>query len=508
MDNPERSAVSAPPDGVTEWQAIDWPSAHRSVRRLQVRIAKAVREKRWGKVRSLQRILTQSLPAKRLAVRRVTTNQGKRTPGVDGVLWNTSRKKMQAVASLQRHGYQPLPLRRIYIPKRNGRRRPLSIPTMKDRAMQALHLLALEPVAETTADPNSYGFRRNRSVQDAHGQCYVVLAKSYAPMWVFDADIEACFDGFSHPWLLKNIPMDRGILGKWLSAGYLEGEVFHPIEKGTPQGGVISPMIANLALDGLEARVRSAAPMRQSKTAPRPKVHIIRYADDLMATARTRRMLQQRVIPIIGAFLKERGLNLSQEKSRIVHIKDGLEFLGANVRKYKGKLLMRPTRANVIAFTRSIKEYIQSHRTTKTVHLIHQLNRRLRGWANAFRHLVSSRAFRFVDRCVFRQLWRWARKRHGNKGVKWVQKKYFHIRKNGSWVFYARSRTKEGRPKSAVLFRVTSLRIRRHVKIQSKATVHDPAYDAYFEQRRQRQRDARQHDYYRWLDYQRLEWTA
>ena len=508
MDNPEQSAVGAPPHGVTDWQAIDWPSVYRSVRRLQVRIAKAVREKRWGKVRSLQRILTRSLPAKRLAVRRVTTNKGKRTPGVDGVLWNTSRKKVQAVESLKRRGYRPLPLRRIYQPKPNGRRRPLSIPTMKDRAMQALHLLALEPVAEALADPNSYGFRPRRSVQDAHGQCYVVLAKRYAPIWVFDADIEACFDGFSHSWLLKNIPMDRGILGKWLKAGYLEGGVFHPIEKGTPQGGVISPMIANLALDGLEACVRSAAPKRESRTAPRPKVHIIRYADDLVATARTRRMLQQRVIPAIGAFLKERGLNLSQEKSRIVHIKDGFEFLGANVRKYKGKLLMRPTRANVIAFVRSIKEYIQSHRTIKTEHLIHQLNRRLRGWANAFRHLVSGRAFRFVDYCVFRQLWRWARKRHGNKGAKWVWRKYFRTRKNGSWAFYARSRTKEGRSKMVVLFRVTSLRIRRHVKIQAKARVHDPAYEAYFEHRRQRQRDARQHDYYRWLDYQRLELPA
>ena len=273
-------------------------------------------------------------------------------------------------------------------------------------------------------------------------------------------------------------------------------------------GGDISPMIANMALDGLETRVRSAAPKRESKNAPRPKVHIIRYADDLVATARTRRMLQQRVISAIGAFLKERGLNLSQEKSRIVHIKDGFDFLGANVRKYKGKLLMRPTRANVIAFVRSIKEYIQSHRTIKTEHLIHQLNRRLRGWANAFRHLVSGRAFRFVDYCVFRQLWRWARKRHGNKGVKWVWRKYFHTRKNGSWAFYARSRTKTGRPKAVVLFRVTSLGIRRHVKIQAKARVHEPAYDAYFEHRRQRQRDARQHDYYRWLDYQRLELTA
>ncbi|MCG8462673.1 MAG: reverse transcriptase N-terminal domain-containing protein, partial [Holophagales bacterium] len=194
MDDPALAAVSAPPSDATEWQSIDWPSAERAVRRLQVRIAKAVREKRWGKVRALQRILTRSLAAKRLAVLRATTNRGKRTPGIDGVIWNTSRKKTQAVFSLKRRGYRPQPLKRVYIPKRNGRRRPLGLPTMKDRAMQALHLLALEPVAETQADPHSYGFRPRRSIRDAHGQCYVVLAKSYAPEWVFDADIEACLD--------------------------------------------------------------------------------------------------------------------------------------------------------------------------------------------------------------------------------------------------------------------------------------------------------------------------
>ncbi len=384
----------------------------------------------------------------------------------------------------------------------------MRIPTIKDRAMQALHLLALETVAETVADPHSYGFRPRRSIQDAHGQCYVLLAKSYAPQWVFDADIEACFDQISHSWLLDNVPMDKSILRKWLKAGFLEGHVFHPMEKGTPQGGIISPILANLALDGLEEHVRSAAPQRRPKTAPRPKVHVIRYADDLVSTARSREDQGQKIIPAIITFLKERGLRLSQEKSQVVHIDDGFEFLGASVRKYKGKLLMKPTRANTIAFARDIKEYIRNRRGVKTEHLIHQLNRRLRGWANAFRHLVSSKAFRFIDSCVFRQLWRWARKRHGKKGAKWVRKRYFHTRKNGSWVFYARTRDNKGRPKQAVLFRMSSLRIRRHVKIQCMATVYDPAYEAYFEQRRQRQRDARQHDYYRWLDYRNLELPA
>ena len=198
MGDPKSFGVSAPSGGVESWSEIDWQRTYKSVERLQVRIAKAAWEGRWGKVRSLQRILVQSLPARRLAVRRVTTNQGKRTPGIDGVLWNTSRQKMQAVDELKRRGYQPLPLRRIHIPKRSGGKRPLSIPCMRDRAMQALHLLALEPVAEQWADPNSYGFRKGRSIQDAHQRCHLVLAKGTGAQWILDADIEACFDHATH----------------------------------------------------------------------------------------------------------------------------------------------------------------------------------------------------------------------------------------------------------------------------------------------------------------------
>ena len=505
MDDPALAAVGASPDGVADWQSIDWRSAQKSVYRLQVRIAKAVREKRRGKVHSLQRILTRSLSAKRLAVRRVTTNRGKRTSGIDGVVWNTSRKKMQAVGKLTRRGYQPSPLKRTYIPKRNGRRRALGMPTMKDRAMQALHLLALEPVAETVADPHSYGFRPKRSIQDAHGQCYVVLAKSYAPEWVFDADIEACFDRISHEWLLANVLMDKRVLQQWLRAGYLESQTLHATKEGTPQGGIISPALANLALDGLEACVKEAAPKRRPKTAPRSKAHLIRYADDLMVTARTREILQDQVIPAITAFLQERGLRLSQEKSRIVHIADGLDFLGAHLRKHKGKLLMRPTKTNVIAIARDLKGYIRSQRGTSQEHLIHQINRRLRGWANAFRHLVSAQAFRNVDNCVYHQLWRWACKRHGKKGKRWVWHRYYRRLRSGFWIFASRSR---GR--TAVLFRARCLRIRRHIKIRSAARVYDPAYEAYFEQRRLLQRNGRQSDYYRWLDRKQLElnWAA
>jgi len=235
-----------------DWRQIDWEAANRVVRRLQARIVKATQEGKWNKVQALQHLLTHSYSGKVIAVRRVTENQGKRTPGVDGVLWNTPDKKAQAVQELRQRGYRPQPLRRVRIPKTNGKTRMLGIPTMRDRAIQALYLLALDPVAETTADPNSYGFRKERSTADAIAQCFNALSHPSSAEWILDADITSCFDRISHHWLLSQVPMDKRILNGWLKAGVMEQRIVHPTVDGTPQGGIISPVFANLALDGLE----------------------------------------------------------------------------------------------------------------------------------------------------------------------------------------------------------------------------------------------------------------
>jgi len=226
--------------GVTDWHAIDWESANHTVRRLQARIVKATKEESWGKVKALQRLLTHSFSGKALAVRRVTENQGKNTPGVDRIIWNTPHKKINAIYSLRQRDYHPQPLRRIYIPKKNGKKRPLGIPVMKCRSMQALYLLALDPVAETLADPNSYGFRPGRSTADAIEQCFNVLGKQASPQWILEGDIKGCFDAISHAWLLTHIPMEKAMLKKWLTAGYMEQHILYPTEAGTPQGGIIS----------------------------------------------------------------------------------------------------------------------------------------------------------------------------------------------------------------------------------------------------------------------------
>jgi RNA-directed DNA polymerase len=231
------------------WHKINWAKCHQNVRRLQARIVKATQEGRWRKVKALQWLLTHSWSGRLIAVKRVTENQGKKTPGVDKETWSTPEAKLQAVWSLRRRGYQPLPLRRVFIPKSNGKLRPLGIPTMKDRAMQALHLLALYPVSETTADNNSYGFRPERSTADARAQCFNALAKDKSPQWILEGDIKGCFDNISHQWLLENVPTDKITLQKWLKAGYVYKDELFPTEAGTPQGGIISPTLANLTLD-------------------------------------------------------------------------------------------------------------------------------------------------------------------------------------------------------------------------------------------------------------------
>ena len=268
-------SVGAATDLLPAWHQINWRQAERNVHRLQTRIAQATQAGKWGKVKALQRLLTHSLSGKALAVRRVTENTGKRTPGVDGETWKTPEQKADAIQSLQQKGYHPQPLRRIYIPKSNSRKRALGIPCMKDRAMQALYLLALEPVAETTADPNSYGFRPARSTADAIEACFIALCKRDRAEWTWEGDIKSCFDQISHAWLLAHIPMDKTILRKWLQAGYMENRRLYPTEEGTPQGGICSPVIANMALDGLEQLLASHFPKRR-KTGIQAKVNLVR----------------------------------------------------------------------------------------------------------------------------------------------------------------------------------------------------------------------------------------
>jgi RNA-directed DNA polymerase len=473
----QAGALSRP---AVDWNTINWHSAQRIVRRLQARIVKATQDRRWGKVKALQHLLTHSSSGKQLAVKQVTENSGKRTPGVDRILWNTPVKKEAAVHDLKQRGYQALPLRRLYIPKANGKMRPLGIPTMKDRAMQALYLLALDPVAESTADPNSYGFRKDRSTADAIAQCFIALGKKHSPQWILEGDLKACFDEISHPWMLAHIPTDKTILRKWLKAGFIDKNTLHPTEAGTPQGGIISPVAANLTLDGLEAFLRERFPqLGQGRSA---LVNMVRYADDFIVTGRTKQLLEE-VKSLVTEFFKTRGLELSQEKTRITHIEEGFDFLGQNVRKYNGKLLIKPSRKNVRAFLGKVRGVIKANKQATTGGLLAPLNPIIRGWAHYHRHVASSATFCKVDSAIFNCLWRWARRRHRNKPSRWIFRKYFeHFDGMGS-VFRERGRGRDGKPTLTCLFHAASLSIVRHVKIKGEANPYDPQWETYFERR-------------------------
>ncbi|MDO1451650.1 group II intron reverse transcriptase/maturase [Rhodocytophaga aerolata] len=470
------------------WYAIDWQKAQRLTNRLQARIVKATREGRWGKVRSLQHLLTHSFSAKAQAVKRVTENEGRRTSGVDNQRWETPARKLQAIAQLRQRGYQPQPLKRIYIPKRNGKLRPLSIPTMKDRAMQALYAAALQPVAETLADPNSFGFRKQRATIDAIEYCFAWLSRKDSPQWVLEADIRSCFDRISHDWLIKNVPMDKQILTKWLKAGFMDKNLLHPSEEGTPQGGIISPILANLALDGLQSALATRfKKVHRSHGNVYPKVHLIRYADDFIITAAEQETMEE-IRALVEEYLGERRLELSKEKTRITHISEGFDFLGRNLRKYNQKLIICPSQENNLAIRQKVRKLIKSNKQVSASDLIAYLNPVIRGWANFHQHTCSSRAFRRLDITVFNALWKWALRRHKRKGKKWIKRKYFCREGNRNWIFCGEPiGKKDGRVIQPKLFYASSVKIRRHVKIRTHANPFDVEWETYFEERWQKQ---------------------
>lgn len=462
-------------DDAQKWKAIDWKQVRRVVRRLQVRIAKAVKENKWGKVKALQYLLTRSFYAKLLAVKRVTSNRGKKTPGVDGILWQGARAKWRAASSLRRRGYKPEPLNRIYIPKKNGKKRPLSIPTMNDRAMQALYKLSLAPVAETMADRNSYGFREGRSCADAVAAAFNALSKPNSATWILEGDIKGCFDNISHEWMMTNIPMDKVILSKWLKSGYVEDGIRYPSRKGTPQGGIISPTLSNLVLDGLEQTVHNAVPRRS-------RVNFVRYADDFIITGKSQQILVENVKPAVEAFLGERGLTLSPEKTVITYIKNGFTFLGQTFRKHGRKLHITPSNKGVLALVQKVGTIIRKHVSAPMPVLIKELNATLRGWANYHRHVVSSEAFSRIDTYVFEQLWRMVRRRHQNKSKGWLIMKYWSAtgRKHR---FAVRHKTAKG-VKVYTVLKTSAIGIRRYVKIKADANPYLREYAAYYWRRR------------------------
>ena len=475
--------AGAAPERTPDWHSIDWRKVWRTVRRLQARIVKAVTEGRWNKVKALVYLLTHSFSGRALAILRVVSNSGAKTPGVDGILWNTPEAKSAAFNTLRRHGYQPQPLRRVYIPKSNGKRRGLGIPTMTDRAMQALYLLGLDPIAESQADGHSYGFRRERRCADALAQTHLLLSHRHGPEWILEGDIKACFDRISHDWLLTHVPMDQQLLRQWLKAGFLEKHAWFATTEGTPQGGTISPVLANWTLDGLQ-RLLAEHFASTPKGQGRSKVHLVRYADDFLITGTSKELLRDQVQPLVAQFLKQRGLELSHEKTQITHVEEGFDFLGQNVRRYRcGKVLTKPSSDNVKTFLSKIQETIDKAGCLTAGAMIQRLNQQIKGWTMYHRYAASKRTFTYVDHRIFQMVWRWCRHRHPKKSRKWIKKKYFQRNGHRHWILTGRLLNQKGQGRPIQLMAAAKVRIIRYVKIRSAVNPYDPQWELYLEAR-------------------------
>ena len=358
--------------------------------------------------------------------------------------------------------------------------RPLGIPTMKDRAMQALYLMALEPITETTADANSYGFRKFRSTADAIDALHRWLSRDCSPQWILEGDIKGCFDHISHEWLLDNVRIDKYVLEKWLKSGVVFNKLLQPTVKGTPQGGIISPTLANATLDGMESMLKGKYKARYiDGRLYYPKVNCVRYADDFIVTADKRETLEE-VKYMLSEFLGKRGLTLSEEKTRITHISEGFDFLGFNARKYNGTLLINPSPKSVKRFTEKLHEIVfGKNKAVAQQKLIEELNPVLRGWGNYYSGVVSKTTFSKIDHILTNQLKRWSYRRHTDKSREWIKDKYFIRVGNRDWTFGFRYKDGD-KDALCTLMEMADIPIRRHIKVKCEANPYDPTWDDYF----------------------------
>lgn len=421
------------------WENIDWPKAEAELARLQQRIIRAFEEERFNRVRAVMRILVNSWSCRALAVRKTVTSKGRKTPGVDGVVWRIPDERIQAIRLLKPKGYQPSALLRVFRQKSNGGMRPLGIPIMKDRAMQTLYRFALEPIEKITGDLHSYGYRSGQRPQQAIYSVLEVLNEENGPEWVLLADIEGCFDNIDHDWLIEHIPMDKGLLRKLLKCGYVENGVLFTTDKGMPQGGPLSPVLCNMTLNGLE-------PMLQARYPEGSGVHFVRYADDFIVTGTTRELLED-VLVLLNGFLSERGLALSTEKTLILRIADGFDYLGVTIYWDGEQYAARPSQERIDAIIAKLRTTIAKMSGASPLKLINTLNPIVLGWANANRYYEASVAFRQIDNEIDRAIWNWMKARCPGEDTSQIKSHYFRY-VNGRYAFAALGRRKHKRKKS------------------------------------------------------------
>ena len=435
---------------------IDFKKCEKVVLKLQCKITEAWTKNDINKVKSLQRILVNTFAARALAVKKVCSNSN--TPGIDNIVWDDDKIKMDVVLNQLKGKYQSQPVKRVYIPKKGSNNmRPLGIPTMLDRAKQAIYAMALIPIAECTADKFSYGFRPYRSTQDARIKLEYTLKDlvTSKEVWILDADIKGFFDNISHNWILNNIPIDKKILNEWLKSGTLELDKYKDTESGVPQGGIISPVIANMVLDGLEKEIKTQI-IKKGKYIG--VTTLIRYADDFIVISNYEWLIKDIIIPAIKEFLKIRGLMLNNEKTKVINIKEeSLDFLGFNF-SYKGNtVLCNPNTKSISNIKDKVKEIIKKSHNLSNEELIVLLNPVIRGWANYYIGCFSSREiFISISKYIWDSVYKWAVKKNNNRGKKQVLRDNFKEKGNYMYIFTSKEN------KELFLYNLAEIKFKSH----------------------------------------------
>ena len=445
-----------------DWNSIQWKKVEGITTNLRRRIYQATVRKKYREVKHLQRLLLKSFANKVLAIRQVTQiNAGRKSSGIDGMVIDNHADRVKiANERINLKSYKPLPVKRVYIPKADGSKRPLGIPTIKDRIIQAIVKNALEPKEEVRFESNSFGFRKGRCTQDAIEEIHAALNNSAVGknQWILDADISKAFDTINHEFILKQLGSfsAKHLISKWLKAGYVEYGEINETESGTPQGGIISPLLANIALSGLQIQLGKG-------------FRYARYADDFVIMAKTKQAIEE-IKPKVEEWLSQRGLKLNNEKTKIIHRDEGFNFLGFHIKMYNGKLIIKPQKEKIEKLLDKIRTWLDDNKQANAETVPKVLNPILRGWANYYRFVCSKETFNDIEHKVWHKIFKWAVRRHPNKPISWTFNKYYEKVK----------KTKNFRG----LYKINETPIVRYVKVKGNASPDNPDLKEYWKDRK------------------------